>query len=351
MPPKRILVAALDWGLGHGAQAVPIVRALEENGYEAVVAAAGRAKHFLSREFPEKEILEAPPYNIRYSRKRGALSALGWQTVRIANSIRKEHELMDVWIEKHGLAGVISLNCYGFWSRRIPCALVVHQLSPRVALFQGLLRRIVSRYGNRFDQCWLLDDEDRRLTGDLSNSSLYSTQVIPIGILSRFSPEPGAGDIKYDVVIIISGPEPSRSVMQEKMINEIRGSRLRVLVVLGKPEQSVGRVNATSMIVSHLSTEDLNQALIGAGLVIARPGYSTIMDLSVLGARAVFIPTPGQPEQEYLAARLDEQRTAPSMTLEEFTLEEAEKRASQYDGFRAATGGGPPWSELFGLFA
>jgi predicted glycosyltransferase len=52
------------------------------------------------------------------------------------------------------------------------------------------------------------------------------------------------------------------------------------------------------------NAEELNQIICASEFVVARCGYSTIMDLIKLQKRALLIPTPGQPEQEYLAQRL-----------------------------------------------
>jgi predicted glycosyltransferase len=45
----------------------------------------------------------------------------------------------------------------------------------------------------------------------------------------------------------------------------------------------------------------LNSLLKLAPHVIARSGYTTIMDLHRIGRRAILFPTKGQWEQEYLA--------------------------------------------------
>jgi len=38
-----------------------------------------------------------------------------------------------------------------------------------------------------------------------------------------------------------------------------------------------------------------------ARVIVTRSGYTTLMELAELGKRALFVPTPGQSEQEYLA--------------------------------------------------
>jgi predicted glycosyltransferase len=50
-----------------------------------------------------------------------------------------------------------------------------------------------------------------------------------------------------------------------------------------------------------VKSDDINELMCKSEVVIARSGYSTIMDLRKLNKKAILIPTPGQTEQEYLA--------------------------------------------------
>jgi hypothetical protein len=72
------------------------------------------------------------------------------------------------------------------------------------------------------------------------------------------------------------------------------------LVVAGKP--GGGRLQEGRVTTWYDPTsEELAWALAEAGTVVCRSGYSTLLDLAVLGRTAVLVPTPGQPEQEDLA--------------------------------------------------
>ena len=50
---KRILVAPLDWGIGHATRCIPIIKQLISHNYEVIIAADGRPMHLLSTEFPD----------------------------------------------------------------------------------------------------------------------------------------------------------------------------------------------------------------------------------------------------------------------------------------------------------
>ena len=63
---KRILVAPLNWGLGHATRCIPIIRALKAHNFEPVIASDGAALQLLKKEFPDLEHVELPSYNITY---------------------------------------------------------------------------------------------------------------------------------------------------------------------------------------------------------------------------------------------------------------------------------------------
>ena len=60
-----------------------------------------------------------------------------------------------------------------------------------------------------------------------------------------------------------------------------------------------------------------------ARLVIARSGYSTVMDLARMDKRALLIPTPGQTEQEYLGRYLAGKGWAICVRQKDFSLAQA----------------------------
>ena len=65
---KNILVAPLNWGLGHATRCVPIIRALIIEGYNPILASDGVALEMLRKEFPDLQTLELPSYQIEYAK-------------------------------------------------------------------------------------------------------------------------------------------------------------------------------------------------------------------------------------------------------------------------------------------
>ena len=73
----------------------------------------------------------------------------------------------------------------------------------------------------------------------------------------------------------------------------------------GVPENTPPLKDFNNMVFKNMLTSDaLADAITSSKLVVCRSGYSTILDLVALKASAIFYPTPGQTEQEYLAERL-----------------------------------------------
>ena len=87
-------------------------------------------------------------------------------------------------------------------------------------------------------------------------------------------------------------------------------------------------------IYNYLTTNDLNNKILESNVLIARSGYSTIMDLVNLETKAILIPTPGQTEQEYLAEQLHAKGIFFTMKQNELNLQQALERVEQYSGFR-----------------
>ena len=63
-------------------------------------------------------------------------------------------------------------------------------------------------------------------------------------------------------------------------------------------------------LLPRMDDDKLIAALLNCRTIIARSGYTTIMDLHALGLlhKAELIPTPGQSEQEYLKKWLTERK-------------------------------------------
>lgn len=335
---KHVLVAVLDWGLGHATRCIPIINCLLVCDCKVSIAGNGASLVLLKQEFPQLTFHELTSYKITYSSNGFFFPFLLFQSPRIFNAIRTEKKQIEKLVIGNRVDAVISDNRYGCYSEKVPSVLITHQLNIQLPVSLSWMKWIVDymnlRLIKKFGSCWVPDFPDRRLTGKLSESKKLKARFI--GALSRFQPDNTIQE--RDLVVgIISGPEPQREIFERLLIKEFRKLDQPCLIIRGLPgnmpeETKVGGLT----LISHASARNLERVVSKAGIIIARSGYSTIMDLQALGKKQViFIPTPGQTEQEYLAAELEKSKIVFTQSQDQFNAWIAIQKAKAYSGFDA----------------
>ncbi len=303
---KRILVAILNWGLGHASRCIPLIRELQAQGAAVFLASDGRALDLLKQEFPNLAAFELPAYDVRYHSQNMAWN-IATQAQKILRAVYLEKKMVEKLVAAHGIEGIISDNRFGCRSRKVPSVFITHQINLLVPFppLQTIARKINRHFIKKFDACWIPDAEgEPNLSGKLSHGlGKTNFPVRYIGCLSRMEAFKTAK--KYDVIAVLSGPEPQRSALEKAVLEQAEKLPLKFLVVLGKTEQHERYFIGENMeVISHLTSSALNEAILASRFYIGRSGYSTVMDLAKLGKSALLVPTPGQTEQGYLAERL-----------------------------------------------
>lgn len=339
---KRILVAPLNWGLGHATRSSAIIHRLLELNKEVIIAADGIIADYFSQEFPKIEQITLPGIDVRYSKGNSQIGAMLRQSPDFLNSIRKEHKKLDGIVGKYNIDTVISDNRFGLWSGKCYCIYITHQLMIKMPQHLHWAERTVWKlhrwFYSHYDEIWVPDlDGGNSLSGDLSHKYPTLQKCFYIGILSRFDfctgdilptetplvsnekeKESSDRHMLFDNVAIVSGPEPQRSLMENYAKNRSRQNSLsrtdNTLVVCGKPTSKgcdeIRQTDSHTYCAPHLSAQKMAHYLLNAKEITCRSGYSTIMDLYALGIlqnkdiRINFVPTAGQTEQEYLAAHI-----------------------------------------------
>jgi uncharacterized protein (TIGR00661 family) len=299
---KNILVCPLDWGLGHATRCVPIINELLSLNYNVIIGADKNPLAFLQQEFPQLKSIIIPGYKVTYDEKGSFLKLLS-EGIQFNKFIKKEHKFIDTIIEQNNVDIVISDNRYGLWNDKVQSIIITHQLFPKVPIGIKIAHQKIEKLVANFDTCWIPDiEEDNNLSGDLSHLKPFNYPHQFIGALSRFKKQP---EIKkeYDVIAIISGPEPQRAIFEEMAIEQIEKLHLKAVLVRGLPlSNSQTKIKSSAIkVFNHLPTEELQQYIQKSKIVVCRSGYSSIMDLVTLNKQAILVPTPGQTEQEYLA--------------------------------------------------
>lgn len=324
---QRVLVAPLDWGLGHATRCIPIIDALNKRGFQVFIAAEGAQKALLEKEFPGLTMLSLKGYRVQYSRKKGWLPfKLLAQLPGLLQTIAREHRWLEEIVETHSIDLVISDNRYGLYSSRVPCVFMTHQLriKARYHWLESLIQKIHYHYIERFKTCWVPDDvSENNIGGSLSHPhQLPRIPVHYIGLLTRF--HSSLAEHRYDRCIILSGPEPQRTLLEQRILADLANIDGQTLLVRGKPgsEEKLALMDGVR-VENHLSTAALQEAILQSDVIICRSGYTTIMELMALKKRSILIPTPGQTEQEYLASLLKEKQFAYSEEQTDFDLFQA----------------------------
>jgi UDP-N-acetylglucosamine transferase subunit ALG13 len=321
---KKLLVAPLDWGLGHATRCVPIIRDLLNDNCEVWLAGEGAQEKLLREEFPLLPFLPLKGYRVKYS-KNGLAAKLILQIPSILRSMREENHWLKEQIKNHGFEAMISDNRYGLHHESVFSVFITHQLRIKSAwgkLSEDLLQNWNYKLINRFDECWIPDVAgENNLAGDLSHPhKLPSIPVKYIGSLSRLKNLPVLEKGGH-LLVVLSGPEPQRTIFENKIIKEVVNYPGTATIIRGLPgEKSILPSTNTILFYNHLAADDLNKEMMKAEFIIGRSGYSSIMDIVALSKKSILVPTPGQTEQEYLADHLMKKSFAYCVRQNDFSL-------------------------------
>ncbi len=334
-----VFIAPLDWGLGHATRVIPIIDYFLERGWEVWLGGKGDALTWLEKRYPFLRSIAIPSYTVRYTSKL-------WQNIYFLSRLPaffywtgKEHLLLKKAFKKQKPDLIISDNRYGLYLKEVPSVLISHQLQPEMPSFLWGIKRvsyaILSRYMQRFNACWIPDFEgEKSLSGKLSEPIKNQQDELSwLGLLSRFTGlRTGEPKEKYDGMLLLSGPEPHRSKLKNIFIQQALDIPEKKFLVVegnmkGKKEQK-----ANVDVVPFMDGISLLPYFAFVPLLICRSGYSTIMDLAATGRKAVLIPTPGQPEQIYLARYLNGKKAFAIQDQKKFNLRKGFKEQENYKG-------------------
>jgi UDP-N-acetylglucosamine transferase subunit ALG13 len=307
--PIRILVAPLDWGLGHTTRCIPIIQQLLKQG--AVVTVAGNAQQlqYLQTELADVHYLPLQGYNISYAKTTfGLLLMMLWQIPKIVWSIYKEHRWLKSTLQNNNFDAVISDNRYGLFSNKTTTVFITHQLHIQVPFGSKVIHYINTYFIKKYTHCWVPDDAaPNSLAGVLSANSNINFSPIYIGAISRFTNAmPCITNNTNTILCILSGPEPQRSLLAQSIALQLANT-MYIITVVGYTSNTITN-NASNITYLPLQSATQLQQLIATNhILVSRSGYTTVMDLAVWQRAAILVPTPGQTEQEYLGQYAQQQ--------------------------------------------
>jgi UDP:flavonoid glycosyltransferase YjiC (YdhE family) len=296
MRSTKVLFGILDWGLGHATRSVAIIEALRANGADIEVASRGTALSWLRQRYPEVAMCEKPGKSISYAERFNTVK-IASQLPAFAASIKEEQTFVAALHQENHYDLIISDNCYGFFHPEVYSVFITHQLEVDLPLaLRSVFKSTIKSWIRPFNTVWIPDTPEHIFSGKLSKVS----SDMPVEYLGPISHLPIAIRSPYPLVGMVSGPEPHRALMERALIDLFLKDGRQAIVIAGDPrreETSQGNVT----IKPNPTAGELSALLRGAETLVCRSGYSSLMDLAIIGKRAILVPTPGQPEQTYLA--------------------------------------------------
>lgn len=302
MGKKRILVAPLNWGLGHASRCMPIIEQLEKKGIEPVLGGDAKVYDFFQKVYPKKEIHLIPDIQIHYSDGGSFLLHMAKQLPKMRTHLEKEKSFIQSFVEENQIDGIISDNRYGLYSPSIPSVLISHQINLKAGPFSALLRSYLKSIIKKFSICWIPDFVGAdNLSAELSHGKPFSFTHDYIGPLSAMGVYEMEKEI--DLLIVLSGPEPKRTAFENRILQQLNTFQKKTIIVRGLPGEHIllKDIPKNCEVFQFLSPPEIANYMNQAKVVLCRSGYSSIMDLYALNKKAILVPTPGQTEQEYLA--------------------------------------------------
>jgi predicted glycosyltransferase len=330
---KRVLVAPLDWGLGHASRCVPVIRELLRQKAEVILAASGRPYHFLKQEFPDLKIIEFPGYNIGYPKHRFLTLHFALRWPSIYKRIKQEKEELKKIVNENRIDIVISDNRLGCRTQKTYNVYITHQLKIKAPFAQNFITNFHERYYNKYNEIWVPDLAGKNnLSGELGHIDTNNPFIHYVGPLTRFH-EAWPWDTrptKWWLTVILSGPEPQRSIFEHKVLEACSRFTEEIRIIRGLPEGAEIPAHnlAHVKMVNHISDAEFRDTLLSSLHVLCRPGYSTLCDLSSLNINPIVVPTPGQTEQEYLAKHHEERKHLVVVQQSDLNLTDAIRRKS-----------------------
>ncbi|MCU0378058.1 MAG: hypothetical protein MUC78_07325 [Bacteroidales bacterium] len=311
MSGRRILISPLNWGFGHAGRMIPLALELKKRGNEIIFGVEPSLIPVLGIELPGIKIIGLPGLSIRYSRHLPQWLCIIFQVPRIICVSLREHRLLKHLTREINPDIIISDNRFGFFHKGISSVYVTHMLRipfPRPLRFleftgTWLHNRIISR----FDLCLIPDyPRETNLSGRLSHGFKIPEKTVYMGPLSRFVQHSQSAETilppEQYCCLILSGPEPQRSMLAEMVVSSLPDTKIRIL---SGSSLNINLDNGRVTVITSPDSRTMREVITGSSAIISRSGYTTVMELLSLGRAAVIIPTPGQTEQEYLAEYLN----------------------------------------------
>lgn len=293
---QTILYACNDWGFGHVARSIPIIEQLVSQNNTIYFAGNKKQNAIVEEYFPSIHFIALDGYDFRFSGSGNWLNEMGSNFFRFKRIISNEFEFVKSVCLSNPITLIISDHRYGFRNNDIPSIFITHQVTLPLEGIRKIANYWHTKQLKKYSAIWVLDDENHRYAGKLSSS----TTILPmqyIGIQSRFS---SVKKSKEDFVLaVISGPEPYAKQLFKEIVQFATTTNQSVKCICTGKYQILD-FPSNLEVLDTLTWKEMDSLFYRCDSIISRSGYTTIMDVKRLDKKTIYIPTPGQFEQEYL---------------------------------------------------
>lgn len=337
----KILISPLDWGLGHASRCIPIIKALLEEEHEVYLGGSGNSLALLHKEFPDLKVIDLPGFTPTGGKSGFSVLNLVVIAFQLIISAISEYFLLRKFLATNHFDLIVSDNRYGLFSKKVKSIIITHQLMVKLPLgfrwAESVVHCFIKKMITPFNECWIPDfAQVPGLSGDLAHKYPLPDNARFIGPLSRFTRQLKLleNEARITVTAIISGSEPQRTFFEQLLINEFKHLDEDSFLICGQPlNLNKAQIINKLHILPFAIAETIHSLITRSDVVICRSGYSSIMDMCATGCRAIFIPTPGQTEQLYLAKLHGNAGNAIDINQSEFNLFSSIERAKTIKGF------------------
>jgi uncharacterized protein (TIGR00661 family) len=338
---KKVFIAPLNWGLGHATRLLPLIKLLSSKNYLIYIGASGRSKEVLQREISKCVFFDFPEYPIKYPQSRFFVTRfmlIIFPQMLIA--MIKEYQKLKKLNKEYDFDLIVSDNRFSLSLKNVKSLLISHQLRYKlpwpIKQMEWLPEYFNYYHFRKYDKIIIPDIETGdTLTGELSHEMRYlpKNKLYYLGLITDLMQLEGNENEEIDYFVIISGPEPQRTKFENLIYHQLAKLKGRVIVTLGKPEKNYKIRMGNAEIYAYMTREKISHYLARAKFIISRPGYTTVMEMIESGKCGLFIPTPGQIEQEYLAKHFLKNNWCYAKSQFRFDLESDVEIAKSYSGF------------------
>lgn len=321
---KNILIGALNWGLGHASRIIPIIEFLNSEKHNVIIIGNGMSLKLLKNKFPENKFYNISAPEMMYGHKKAINTLLAWCFIKQIINIPIERIKVKKIVDAEKIDIIISDTRPGIFSKKTKNIYITHQINVYTTAKENFIGNMLTKFHyyliKKYDFCWVPDIfGENSLTGKMSHNHKLNN-VKFIGILTRFNKSIEKSEYLYDSLSILSGPEPQRTIFEKILTKKMAATDKKSIIIRGIAGSNKREFYKNILLIDSCDDNELVEFISKSRLIICRSGYSSIMDLARLNRKALLVPTPGQPEQEYLAQRLHDKYGFDFCIQDNFTI-------------------------------